>query len=89
MVIVLFVIAESKPEDFVELIWKEVDRYHQNFGLQDHLKSKDQFREEIKKLMKENGVSESPAKVGWAYDYLTKCITTLEDEALKTYNALV
>ena len=86
--IVLFVIAESNPEVFVELISMEVIRYHRVFGLYDQLKKFLMTSEEIKEeLMKDKSVEESPAKVKWAYDYLLNCIKNLEKEALKPYDA--
>ncbi|XP_046843727.1 uncharacterized protein LOC124437838 [Xenia sp. Carnegie-2017] len=50
LVIVLFVIAESNPKDFVELISLEVIRYHRVFGLYDQLKKSLMTSEEIDEL---------------------------------------
>ncbi|XP_046843671.1 interferon-inducible GTPase 1-like [Xenia sp. Carnegie-2017] len=50
LMIVLFVIAESNPEVFVELISMEVIRYHRVFGLYDQLKKNLVTSEEIDEL---------------------------------------
>lgn len=90
MVIVLLMVAESEPVVFVELISKEIIRYHHVFGFHDQMKSDEHICEEINEVvLKVESIRDSPAKVQWAYDYLIKCINSLENKALEIYNATV